>query len=355
LIFLLSIASQSKRGKSNNCKAQLSSLANGDFLQDVQSSITGEICIGTASCSAACPLSNGQLHVAVIKALANSRGYKCMTNLWCKLKSQTSVEFCTLADVLCSSCELNMSQFCCKSFATLIEKHLCQHWAELSADPLFSRVRPRLAKKCHARYDPDLKNAIADALRGGPSGMQMLNRMAGAFRGTSLLQIKHSPRASHLEMENLCSYLHRLKTMSSQQICKRIAASIDGARVGGKKMMCGPIMFLDSQMCAWPLPQIMRDFRCSLTGSWSSSDIEDCLVGLRYFFRTFLQDFNGNNKQQQPEGEENVEGTRKTNTTKNSGNKVRIASLDLGYALENWLQSAGMSLSNFTSAPQVRD
>ena len=354
LVFLLLIASHSKRGKSNNCKAQLSSLAGGDFLQDVQSqsSFQGEICIGTASCSAACPFSNGQLHIAVIKALA-SRGHKCMINLWSKLKSQTDMEFCNLADAFCSSCELNMSQVCCRSFAALIGKHLLQYWAELSADPLFSRVRPRLAKKCHARYDPDLKNAIADALQGGPSGMHMLNRMAGAFRGTSLLQVKHSPRASHLEAENLCRYLHELKTISSKQICKRIAVCIDGARLGGKKMMCGPLMYLDSQMCAWPLPQIMRDFRCSLTGSLSSSDVEDCLIGLRCFFRTFFQDDGGNNKEQQ-DGEENIQRTQKTHTTKNTGNTIRIASLDLGYALENWLQSAGMSLSNFTFFPQIR-
>ena len=255
------MASQSKRGKSNNCRGQLSSLACGDFLLDTRSSCQGEICIGTASCSAACPLSNGQLHIAVIKALA-SRGYKCMTNLWSKLKSEADAEFCNLADAFGNCCELNMSQVCCRSFAALIDKCLLQCWAELSADPLFSRVRPRLAKKCHARYDPDLKNAIADALKGGPSGMHMLNRMAGAFRGTSLLQVKHSPRASHLEAENLCRYLNELKTISGKQICKRIAVSIDGARLGGKKMRCGPLMYLDSQMCAWPLPQIMRDFRC---------------------------------------------------------------------------------------------
>jgi len=128
---------------------------------------------------------------------------------------------------------------------------------------------------------------------------------------------------------------------------------IDGARLGGKKMMCGPLMYLDSQMCAWPLPQIMRDFRCSLTGSLSSSDVEDCLIGLRCFFRTFFQDDSGNNQEQQ-EGEEDVKGTQKTNAAKNSGNTVRIASLDLGYALENWLQSAGMSLSNFTFITQSR-
>ena len=352
LVFLLSMASQSKRGKSNNCKAQLSSLAGGDFLQDVQSSFQGEICIGTASCSAACPFSNGQLHVAVIKALA-SAGHKCMIQLWSKLKSQTDMEFCNLANAFSSSCELNMSQVCCRSFAALIHNCLLQSWGELSADPLFSRVRPRLARKCHARYDPDLKNAIADALKGGPSGMHVLNRMAGAFRGTSLLQVKHSPRASHLEAENLCRYLHELKTISSKQICKRIAVCIDGARLGGKKMMCGPLMYLDSQMCAWPLPQIMRDFRCSLTGSLSSSDVEDCLIGLRCFFRTFFQDDSGNNQEQQ-EGEEDLKGTQKTNAAKNSGNTVRIASLDLGYALENWLQSAGMSLSNFTFVTQSR-
>ena len=352
LVFLLSIASQSKRGKSNNCNAQLRSLAGGDFLQDAQNSFQGEICIGTASCSAACPFSDGLLEVAVIKALA-SRGHKCMINLWSKLKSQTDTEFCNLVVAVCSSCELNMSQVCCRSFAALIEKCLLQCWAELSADPLFSRVRPRLAKKCNARYDPDLKNAIADALKGGPSGMDMLNRMAGAFRGTSLLQIKHAPRASHLEAENLCRYLHELKAISRKQICRRVAACIDGARLGGKKMMCGPLMYLDSQMCAWPLPQIMRDFRCSLTGSLSSSDVEECLVGLRCFFRTFFQDDSGDNKEQQEEGE-NGKGSRKTNAPKNSGNAIRIASLDLGYALENWLQSAGMSLSNFTFVPQIR-
>jgi hypothetical protein len=350
LVCLLSIASQSKRGKFHNCKTQLNSLANGDFLQDAQGSFQGEVCMGTASCSAACPLSNGQLHVAVIKALA-IRGQRCMINMWSKLKSETNAEFCDLADAFRCSCELNMLQLCCRSLAALIEKYLLQYWAELSADPLFSRVRPRLAKKCHARYDPDLKNAIADALKGGPSGMHMLNRMAGAFKGTSLLQVKHFPRASHLEVENLCRYLHELKAISGQQICKRIAASIDGARVGGKKMMCGPLMFLDSRRCAWPLPQIMRDFRCSLTGSLSSSDIEDCLIGLRCFFRSFFQDDSSENKQQQ-DGEKNIKGNRTINYTKNSGNEIRIASFDLGYALENWLQSAGLSLSNFTSVTQ---
>ena len=354
LVFLLSTASQSKRGKSNNCKAQLSSLAGGHFLQDAQSSFQGEICIGAASCSAACPFSNGQLHVAVIKALAR-RGNKCTIDLWSKLKSksQTDVEFCNLVDAFCSSFELNMFQVCCRSFAALIDKCLLQCWAELSADPLFSRVRPRLAKKCHARYDPDLKHAIADASKGGHSGMHLLNRMAGAFRGTSLLQVKHFPRASHLEAENLSRYLRELKTMSGKQFCKRVAVCIDGARLGGKKMICGPLMYLDSQMCAWPLPQIMRDFRCSLTGSLSSSDVEDSLIGLRCFFRTFFQDDSGNNEVQQ-EGEDNVKGNPKTNATKNSGDAVRIASLDLGYALENWLQSAGMSLSNFTFVPQIR-
>lgn len=351
LVFLLANSCSNEKGKRTACKQQLKSLGAGDFLLDSGKAVLkGEVSFGTSECMAACPLAHGCINTAVIEALC-TRGQKCMRRLWAKLKPCTRDHLCTLEDALSACCEVRLSRASCKTFAALVCRALSQNWNALSSDPLFSRVLPRAAKKSNARYDPDLKNAIADALRSGPNTMQILDRVAGAYRGTTLLRTKAKPRASRLDEENLCRYLDELRALAAQHGPKSIAIAIDGGRVGGKKMLCGPIMFGSSTslQCGWPLPQIMRDFRPSLDGSLSSIDVEECLIGLHCYLKSVLKD----SGDEEDDRDSSSRAARAAEFPSANSNRVpRIASLDLGYALESWLQSAGLSLSNFTSGPQ---
>ena len=340
LFFLLGFSS--RNGKRPIGQNQLIALARGDFLADSDSkSLQGEVCLGHPSCLASCPFLNGQLDIGVIQALSD-RGDRAMRRVLSKLQQADRRNSCPFEQALWASLDLGFSQILCDSIATLVAEALTDSWPQLSTDPIFSRSMPRPGKKSSARFDPDLKNAVADAVRGGPSGMQILDRTVGAYKGTSLLRCKHFPRASRLDEEDLCLYLGTLKTLASQSGPSSVAIAVDGSRVGGKKLLCGPVMFANSLQCAWPLPQIMRDFRANLCGSLSSADIEDCLLGFECFPKPLLSGSIGEDLGDLTEG-----GECSQKVPKSRGNAPRIASLDLGYALESWLQSAGLSLSNF--------
>ncbi len=348
LIFLLASGAQCRKGTRTVFKRQLAALAQGSFLEDAgQTTLQGEISIGTPSCTAACPFLDGRIDTQVIEALAQ-QGYKPMQQLWGKMRHLTSANACPLEEAICLSYEIvGASEILCKSVAELICQALEQHWTQLSSDPLFSRVQPRQASKANARYDPDLKNAIADAVRGGPATMQILDRVFGQVPGKNFLKVQSCPRASRMDEESVCRYYAELKRLAWLPGATSIAIAIDGARVGGKKLLSGPIMFCSTLKCAWLLPQIMRDFRASLDGTLSSSDVEECLIGLRCFLGSLAR--GADLTWQQSSGSEKFEGGR---NSANSSRAPRIAALDLGHALESTLQSTGLSLSNFACCPE---
>ena len=349
LIFLLAVSCNNQMGNRTSCHLQLQSMIDGGFLSDLPNDkrpiLQGEILIGTANCSAACPLFDGRIDTQVIQALS-MQGNRLMQKLWLKLKCYTNLNLCLLIDALLISCEVGLPVMICQSVAKMVSTALHHTWQLLSNDPLFSQVVPRRAKKKNARYDPDLKHAISDALRAGPTGLQLLDRMAGAFRGTSLLQNKRGARASDFDEEDVCRYLNKLQQIANQPACPSIAIAIDGSRIAGKKMLCGPIMFCNSGslLCGWMLPQVMRDFRPSLDGTLSRGDIEQCLIGLRGWLSSLTQhemtSEDDSNQFPLPPG------------SRASSSLPRVASLDLGYALESALQSVGLSLSNFTRRSQ---
>jgi hypothetical protein len=113
--------------------------------------------------------------------------------------------------------------------------------------------------------------------------MQILDRVFGPVKGKKFLKIQNFPRASRTDEESTCRYYEELRRLGQLPGATSIAIAVDGARVGGKKLLCGPIMFCNTMKCGWLLPQIMRDFRASLDGTLSSEDIEECLIGMRCF------------------------------------------------------------------------
>ena len=355
LIFLLASGGQCRKGRRAVFKQQLTALALGSFLADVGSraptTLQGEVSIGTPSCTAACAFFDGQIDTRTIEALAQ-QGHKRMQQLWSKMRPLTTSHTCPLAEVICISFEVvGASEILCKSVAGLICQALALHWTQLSSDPLFSRVQPRQAKKANARYDPDLRNAIADAVRGGPATMQILDRVFGPVKGNNFLKIQNFPRAARADEESTCRYYEELRRLGQLPGATSIAIAVDGARLGGKKLLCGPIMFCNTMKCGWLLPQIMRDFRASLDGTLSSADVEECLIGMRCFLGSLA--LGTDLTWQQSSGSEKLEDRRPAaSSSRGCHSAPRIAALDLGYALESALQSAGLSLSNFTHSPQ---
>ena len=180
--------------------------------------------------------------------------------------------------------------------------------------------------------------------------MQILDRVFGQVQGKNFLKVPSRPRASRLDEESVSHYYHELKRLAQLPGATSVAIAMDGARVGGKKLLCGPIMFCNTSnlKCAWLLPQIMRDFRASLDGTLSFSDVEECLIGLRCFLGSLA--FGADSTWQQSSGSEG--GRNSASSSRGGSGAPRLAALDLGYALESALQSVGLSLSNFTCNPE---
>ena len=113
--------------------------------------------------------------------------------------------------------------------------------------------------------------------------MQILDQVFGPVKGKICLKkIQNFPRAAHTDEESTCRY-YKLRRSAQRPGATSISIAVDGARVGGKTNLCGPIMFCITLKCSWLLPQIMRDFQASLNGTLSSTDVEECLIGLRCF------------------------------------------------------------------------
>ena len=101
--------------------------------------------------------------------------------------------------------------------------------------------------------------------------MQILDQVFGPVKGKKCLKkIQNFPRAARTDEESTCRY-YKLRRLAQLPGATSIAIAVDGARVGGKKLLRGPIMFCNTMKCSWLLPQIMRDFQASLDGTLSSS------------------------------------------------------------------------------------
>ena len=152
-------------------------------------------------------------------------------------------------------------------------------------------------------------------------------------------------RASAIDEEDVCRYFRKLQRLANLPGAKSIAIAVDGSRIAGKKMLCGPILFCnsDSLLCGWMLPQVMRDFRPSLDGTLCHQDIQQCLIGLRSWLAPLTLHEDMSNDESNPSSL--PPGHR-------ASSLPRVAALDLGYALESALRSIGMSLSNFTCKSQ---
>ena len=346
LLFLLLHSAASQQAKPAQCKDQLLAFMQGEFLKDTNmGQIQGEVDIGSSSCQAACQLADSQINLQVLHALA-AAGHRPMSRFLAKLEKhlgQRPPSSSAVWDVLLVALDLGWGKILCDSLAAIITEALCQGWAILSSDPIYSRAFPRQVKKANARYDPELKKAVATIVRGGPGCVELADRMAGAYKGITLLRVRKAPSSSRLEQEQLGLYITAMKRLS-QRVPLCVAGAIDGARVGGKKMLSGPLMFIHQGLSCWPLPQIMRDFRPSLDGGMDQEAIDNCLLGFRLFMAPLSATAADADEADTPNGTTSLGKFRKE--------PPRAAALDLGRALDNWLRSAGLALSNFTYQPQ---
>ena len=118
--------------------------------------------------------------------------------------------------------------------------------------------------------------------------------------------------------------------------------------MGGNKLLCGPLLFCSTMKCGWLLPQILRDFRVSRDGTISKEDMEEQLIGLRCFLGPLARQADFLCEELAAELQHEGSAASLTQLVRGSSRAPRVAALDLGYALESALRSAGLSLSNFT-------
>jgi hypothetical protein len=298
---------------------------------------TGDVDIASKNATVVVPLSQGIADIQVLHRLAEH--WPCPDRHLAKLSRSFRAEQQTDAlHFLTIAVASKFTESVCTSLGQLLGQHLQNLWGSLPSDPLEAKVMPFRGPKANGRLDPDIRAAVAMAVRGGRAAVELLDRTYGG----SLLRVKKPPSASRLEEGRLAELLQKSKNYSSQIIGPpQVSLAVDASRVSGEKTLVGFLVWLRCGTCCWPACQRVRDCAIKLEHNTAVADegvASRWSYGLRQFFAPFRNRFSD---PEWSDAEEEQPLQRPKSLPQ------RLSSHDLMVYIENILRSAGLDWSNF--------